>query len=172
MKRLVIAATTLMLCAFSSPPAATFGGLEVQAGLRLVSNMAVAERVTYLGQKAVRLRDTAGDRPGDRMLLVPVNDFHDGIIEGEFAGRPVAGASAGARGFVGIAFRVQEDTSRYDAFYIRPTNGRADTQLMRNRSTQYISHPEYTWQRLRTEAPGSYASYADISPDRFISFRI
>ncbi len=172
MKHLMIAATAVMLCAFSGAPAATVGGLEAQAGLQPVSKMAVAERVVHFGKEAVRLTDTAGDVPGDRMLLLPVSGFRNGSIEGEIAGRPVAGASAGARGFVGIAFRVQDDTSHYDAFYIRPTNGRADTQLMRNRSTQYISHTEYTWQKLRTESPGVYESYADISPDRFIRFRI
>lgn len=172
MKHLMVAATAIILCASNGPSAATAGGLEAQAGLQPVSRIAVARRVVHLGKKAVQLTDTAGDVPGDRMLLLPVSDFRNGSIEGEIAGHPVAGASAGARGFVGIAFRVQDDTSRYDAFYIRPTNGRSNAQLMRNRSTQYISHPEYTWSRLRAESPGEYESYADISPDRFIPFRI
>ena len=30
-----------------------------------------------------------------------------------------------ARGFVGIAFRVQDDASRFECFYLRPTNGRS-----------------------------------------------
>jgi hypothetical protein len=42
------------------------------------------------------------------------------------------------------------------------TNGRADDQLQRNHSVQYISQPDYTWQRLREENPGMYESYVDL----------
>jgi hypothetical protein len=42
-----------------------------------------------------------------------------------------------ARGFAGIAFRVQPDLRTYDAFYLRPTNGRADDQVRRNHAAQY-----------------------------------
>jgi hypothetical protein len=38
--------------------------------------------------------------------------------------------------FVGIAFRLQEDLQTYDAFYVRPTNGRADDQERRNHSNR------------------------------------
>jgi hypothetical protein len=73
----------------------------------------------------------------------------------EVAGKPGAGAPGDARGFVGVAFRVSNDASKYECFYLRPTNGRADDQLRRNHSAQYISFPDYEWNRLRTEAPGS-----------------
>ena|SRR5258708_28541659 len=42
--------------------------------------------------------------------------------------------------------------------------GRADDQLRRNHSTQYISEPEWPWPRLRSEAPGVYESYVDLVP--------
>jgi hypothetical protein len=90
------------------------------------------------------------------------------------AGEPsnAATAAEGARGFVGIAFRVASDPSRYEAIYIRPTNGRADDQLRRNHSVQYISQPEYPWYRLRTETPGQYESYADMAAGQWIRCRI
>mgnify|MGYP000498180311 CR=1 FL=1 len=53
-------------------------------------------------------------------------DFGDGVIELEVAGAPAPGATGGARGFVGVAFRVQPGLRTYDAFYLRPTNGRAN----------------------------------------------
>jgi hypothetical protein len=66
-------------------------------------------------------------------------DFSNGVIEAEIAGALAPGAGAEARGFVGIAFRVQEDLETYDAFYLRPTNGRAGEQERRNHSAQYIT---------------------------------
>jgi hypothetical protein len=74
-----------------------------------------------------------------------------------------------ARGFVGIAFRVQEDLQTYDAFYLRPTNGRAEVQERRNHSVQYISHPEWPWFRLRK---GKYESYVDLVPGQWTRIRI
>ena len=65
-------------------------------------------------------------------------EFGNGTIEAEIAGAPAPDAPEGARGFVGIAFRVQPDLRTYDAFYLRPTNGRADDQERRNHAAQYI----------------------------------
>lgn len=77
-----------------------------------------------------------------------------------------------ARGFVGVAFRVSSDASKYECFYLRPTNGRADDQLRRNHSAQYISFPDYEWNRLRTEAPGQYESYVDLVPGEWTKIKV
>jgi hypothetical protein len=45
-------------------------------------------------------------------------------------------------------------------------------QLRRNHSTQYISHPDFTWQRLRQEQPGVYESYVDLEPGAWTRVRI
>jgi hypothetical protein len=42
-------------------------------------------------------------------------EFGHGAIEAEIAGAPAPGAFQGARGFVGIAFRLQSDLRTYDA---------------------------------------------------------
>jgi len=60
----------------------------------------------------------------------------------------------------------------YDAFYLRPTNGRADDQERRNHSVQYVSHPAWTWDRLRRETPGRYEAYVDLVPDAWTPIRI
>ncbi len=98
--------------------------------------------------------------------------FSNGVIELESAGAPAPGAGEGARGFVGIAFRLQQDKQTYDAFYLRPTNGRADDQERRNHSTQYVSLPEWPWFRLRKEAPSKYESYVDLVPGEWTKIRI
>jgi hypothetical protein len=77
------------------------------------------------------------------------------------------------RGFIGVAFRVDStDYSRYDCIYLRPTNARSDNQLQRNHTTQYVSHPEYPWHRLRNENPGLYESYVDMVPGEWTKMKI
>ena len=71
-----------------------------------------------------------------------------------------------------VAFRVTADASKYEAFYIRPTNGRADDQLRRNHSAQYISMPDYQWSRLRREAPERYESYVDLVPGEWTKIKV
>jgi hypothetical protein len=73
---------------------------------------------------------------------------------------------------VGIAFRVQPDLRTYDAFYVRPTNGRAEDQERRNHTTQYISHPQWPWFRLRQETPSRYESYVDLVPGVWTKIKI
>ena len=99
-------------------------------------------------------------------------DFSNGVIEAEIAGALAPEAGGEARGFVGIAFRVQEDLKTYDAFYLRPTNGRADDQERRNHSVQYISLPEWTWSRLRQETPSKYEAYVDLVPGTWTKIKI
>ncbi|WP_083350369.1 hypothetical protein [Terriglobus roseus] len=71
-----------------------------------------------------------------------------------------------------FAFRVSADRSRFECLYLRPKNGRAEDQLQRNHSTQYISLPGYPWQKLRSETPGKYESYADMVAGKWIHVKI
>ncbi len=139
--------------------------------------------VVYAGNRGVRLvvsdsaqRSVEG-RPVDQQqietfALVSGSAFTDGVIELEVAGAPAPGAPGSARGFVGLAFRVQSDLKTYDAFYLRPTNGRADEQVRRNHSAQYIAHPAWPWERLRRETPERYESYVDLVPGVWTRIRI
>ncbi len=147
------------------------GAQGLEQGFSRTNTTLFAAPARYKGRAAVRAVDRLAGQPLNPLLLLPVKDFGDGIIEAEVAGLPAAGAPEGARGFIGIAFRVK-DSSRYEAFYIRPTNGRSDDQLRRNHSTQYIGMPDYTWDRLRNEHPGVYESYADMVPGDWIRLRI
>ena len=129
------------------------------------------EEVTYKSQKALRVIET--DFNKDRGAIAKDVQFTDGTIEVEVAGKPRPNANAGARGFIGIAFRVTDnDTLRYDCFYLRPTNGRADDQIRRNHSTQYIAHPAYPWYRLRKEFPEMYESYIDLVEGEWTKIKI
>jgi hypothetical protein len=109
---------------------------------------------------------------GGGIVVLPGTTFHNGTINLELAGKPRPGAVADARGFVGVAFRVASDPSKYECFYIRPTNGRADDQLRRNHSAQYISMPDYPWAKLRSETPGRYESYVDLVPGEWTKIKV
>src|ERR1035437_1992883 len=115
--------------------------------------------VTYQGKEATRLSDREG---GGGLALLKSSPFKNGTIEVDLAGKPSAGSFAGARGFVGVAFRVQSGGSKYEVIYLRATNGRAADMARRNHSTQYSSEPEWGWERLRKESPGVYESYVDL----------
>jgi hypothetical protein len=121
----------------------------------------------YRGRRAVRIVNEEGPSAGtsgaEVIAIVRSSDFRDGTIELDVAGAPRQGAKPGSRGFIGIAFRVQDGGQRYEALYLRMTNGRAEDQLRRNHSAQYASHPDFPWSRLRDENPGKYESYVDLA---------
>jgi len=99
-------------------------------------------------------------------------DFKNGTIEVKVLSRLLPNAPELARGFIGIAFRVNDSNSKFESIYIRPTNGRSSNQLRRNRSIQYFSFPDYKFDRLRKEAPGEYESYADMGLNEWIKLKI
>jgi hypothetical protein len=134
-----------------------------------------ATRVQYRGRDAIKVvPKVEGATPGTVYHTIAIVDhqLRDGTIEADIAGAPAAGADTSVRGFVGIAFRVDSSGGKYAAFYLRPTNGRAQDQLRRNHATQYVSEPEYPWHRLRREHPGVYESYVDLEPGVWTSVRI
>jgi hypothetical protein len=150
--------------------------LDAPAEMEVVNGR--AEIVQYRGRRAVHLVDfpvkpgETRDLAGYPMAILPGAGFLDGTIEAEVAGGVRAGADPDARGFVGIAFRVQPHGSRFECFYLRMTNGRADDQVRRNHAAQYISRPGFPWERLRKESPDRYESYVDLEPGAWTRIRI
>lgn len=147
---------------------ATLGG---KPGVRVTMAEAAQRRLAGMTPEQ-RQQVLASGSIDEQLAVIDGVQFGDGTIEAELAGAPRAGASEGARGFVGIAFRVQDDLRTYDAFYLRPTNGRAADQVRRNHSVQYISHPDWPWFRLRKETPEKYEAYVDLVPARWTTVKI
>jgi len=137
---------------------------------RLELHNAKAEAVNYNGKPAVRVDALPDAANGTSYAILKGSRFHNGTIEVELAGKPGANAGPGARGFIGIAFRVQGN--RFEYIYLRPTNGRADDQIRRNHSTQYAAYPEFDFDRLRKESPEKYESYVDLEPGVWTKYRI
>ncbi|MDH5196987.1 MAG: hypothetical protein OEY20_07025, partial [Gemmatimonadota bacterium] len=86
-------------------------------------------------------------------------EFDQGVIE--FA---VRGKNVPQRSFVGVAFHGVDDET-YDAVYFRPFNFMSGDSTRRSHGVQYVAHPTFTWQKLRTEHPGEYEQPVDPAPD-------
>lgn len=145
--------------------------LPGQSADQLIGNNVSIRQTLYKGRRAIQVIATPGTVNATSYAVVKDATFKDGTIEVDLAGKPKAGASGDARGFIGIAFRLQENGS-YEYIYLRPTNGRADDQLRRNHSTQYASYPDFEWARLRKEDPGRYESYVDLEPGVWTKYKI
>jgi hypothetical protein len=129
-----------------------------------------AESSDLSGPYAIQLIASPDAANGSSYTIVKDSSLRDGVIEVNLAGKPAAGAAAGARGFIGLAFRLQDN--KYEYIYLRPTNGRTDDQVRRNHSTQYSSHPEFDFARSRQESPEKYESYVDLQPGVWTKYRI
>jgi len=133
-------------------------------------NVTIAQ-TAFKGRTAIQVLAAPGAANASSYAVVKDVSFLDGTIEVDVAGQPAAGAGEGARGFIGIAFRLQGDGT-YEYIYLRPTNGRADDQVRRNHSTQYSSHPSFDFAKSRQEAPEKYESYVDLEPGVWTKFKI
>jgi len=133
---------------------------------------------TYRGRRALHLLNDdsvitkSNPSGGQSLAIVNASDLKEGSIEADLVGLPRKGSSPDTRGFVGLAFHVQDNGARFEAFYLRFTNGRADDQLHRNHTTQYVSEPDFPWFRLRKENPGVYESYVDIEQEAWTNLRV
>jgi len=147
--------------------------------IKLVEGNLVANRVymstqKFQGNTVVKVIKDSTLKEVDEPTYVRVKniDFKDGTIEVNVLSRLLPTASPTDRGFIGLAFRINDNDSKFECIYIRPTNGRADDQLRRNHSIQYFSFPEYKFQRLRKESPEMYESYADMGLNEWIKMKI
>jgi len=127
-----------------------------------------------MGKQTVKVIRDSTITKADQPTYVKISgvDFKNGTIEVDVLSRLLPNASATARGFIGVAFRINADNTKFEGIYIRPTNGRADDQLRRNHSIQYFSFPDYDFDRLRKEAAGVYESYADMGLNEWIKLKI
>jgi len=129
------------------------------------------EKAIFKGIDCLKVVDS-GENSELKIAKITDTSFQNGIIEVDIAGMLMVGSSEQARGFVGISFRIRPDNSAFECFYLRPTNGRAEDQVRRNHSVQYISFPDYPWFKLRKEEPEKYESYADLVPGEWTKVKI
>ncbi len=80
---------------------------------------------------------------GEGLVWLPIKGFKNGEIEIEMRGKDLL-----QRSFIGVAFHGQND-STYEAVYCRPFNFFARDSVRRIHAIQYVSHPDFTWKKLR-----------------------
>ena len=112
--------------------------------------------VDVKGKHALRISEGAGMG----VVWLDGYDFANGVIEVDLLGRsqPVQGS------FVGVAFRVV-DARTFDAVYFRPFNFRATDSTRQSHAVEYVSEPQWPWEKLRAEHPGQYEKPLVPAPD-------
>jgi len=166
----------LLVCLFLALPRAVCAQRSSPSEItpldKLELHKVKAETIAYHGRDAVRLTQSALADQDETFAIVRGVSLQDGTIEVSLTGDTVPDAPPLARGFVGIAFRVSADSSHFECFYLRPKNGRAEDQLQRNHSAQYVSVPGFPWEKLRSETPGKYEAYVDLVPGEWTRIKI
>ena len=113
------------------------------------------DAVNDADKKAVRFNEM----PNEGYMILKGIEFSNGTIELDIKGADKQGQS-----FVGIAFHgVDEKT--YDAIYFRPFNFMNADTTRRVRAIQYVSMPDYPWEKLRETYPGKYENKVHPVPD-------
>ncbi len=150
----------LLLLIISNPlfaqQAVTINLFDLQKQQKLTVINREAEPVSESEHRFVRLSEKSGE---EGLVWIPVNDFKNGVIEIKMRGKDVFQKS-----FIGIAFHALND-STYDAVYCRPFNFLAKDSVRKLHAIQYISHPTFTWKKLREEKNGMYEKEIISPPD-------
>lgn len=96
-------------------------------------------------------------------------DFSYGTIELDIRGR-----NEFLKSFPGIAFYAVDTSRNYDVIYFRPFNFRHADPVRRTWSVQYMSLPQYGYDRLRKENTGQFESeiLPNPKPEDWIHARI
>jgi hypothetical protein len=131
---------------YSLPTLLTENKLEISNGVRFIKSTDEAKdaiTIDVLEQVA---------------WLKGVN-FSNGEIELDLKGKDALQNS-----FLGVAFHGLNDTT-YDAIYFRPFNFQATDSVCHIHAVQYISRPDYPWERLRKEQNAKYEKAISPAPD-------
>jgi len=150
-------------------------GQKMKLSAGSVENVSVhSSQVNIDGKTALRITKdplvVAFDEP--TFSRVKGVELENGIIEVSVLSRLLPDAPEFSRGFIGVAFRINDSNSEFESIYVRPSNGRANDQVRRNHTVQYFSFPNYKFDRLRKESPEKYESYADIGLNEWIDLKI
>lgn len=127
-----------------------------------------------LGKDVIKVTKNPAIKEVDQPTFVKIKgtNFQNGTIEVSVLSRLLPDAPEFSRGFIGVAFRINGDNTKFESIYIRPTNARAEDQLRRNHTLQYFSFPDFPFSKLRKESPEKYESYTDMALNEWIKIKI
>ncbi len=134
----------------------------------------LAEDAVFEGQPVLRVvkKDKIDLYDENTYAKVDGLRFHNGVIEVKLFSRLLPDAPDFARGFIGIVYRADADDSEFEAFYVRPTNGRSCTDAVRKaHGCQYFSYPGYTFSYFREYGITKYEAEADTDLNEWITLK-
>ena len=132
------------------------------------------ENVKLDGQKVLRVVKANKIMEFDENTYAKLNNFkfHNGTIEVKMLSRLLPDAPDFARGFIGIAYRINDDDTKFESYYVRPTNGRkCDDPIRKNHGCQYFSYPKYTFAYFRENNITKYEAPVDIDLNEWIQLK-
>ena len=112
---------------------------------------------------------------GDEPTFLALPDLLvDGEVELGLRARLLPDAPDYARGFIGLAYRCQQNGTAFEGLYLRPLNGLAHTPPAPRdrRAVQYFAYPDWKYDRLRDTLPDQFEAPADIALDRWHRLRV
>lgn len=127
-----------------------------------------------MGKDVIKVTKNPAIKEVDQPTFVKIKgtNFQNGTIEVSVLSRLLPDAPEFSRGFIGVAFRINGDNTKFESIYIRPTNARVEDQIRRNHTLQYFSFPDFPFSRLRKESPEKYESYTDMALNEWIKIKI
>ena len=110
---------------------------------------------------------------GPLYARVKDSDFENGTIEVKVLSRIQKNTLyPDSWGFIGLAFRINDDNSAFESIYLRPKVGRSANAFVRNQAVQYYSFPNYKMDNINKTPGGPFETSADIGLNEWITIRI
>jgi hypothetical protein len=104
--------------------------------IRLDTNRLEAVNVSIsieklMGSEVVKAIKDSSVKESDEPAFVKIKgiNFRNGIIEVKVLSKLLKNAPEIARGFIGIAFRINDSNTKYECIYLRPVNARVNDQV-------------------------------------------
>ena len=137
-------------------------------------NTSIEEGHYINGYDAIKVVKTGkmNEYDTDSYAVLSGLELHNGTIEVDMLSRLAPDAPDFARGFIGLAFRI--DSAGFECFYIRPTNSikTCDDPVRRSHGCQYFSYPGYTFEFFRKKGIAKYEREIDCGLDEWVHLKI
>ena len=130
----------------------------------------------FAGEKVLRVIKARKQMDFDENTYAKLREsyFESGIIEVKMFSRLLPDAPDFARGFIGLAFHINNDDSQFEAFYIRPTHAVSVTSdpVRQSHGCQYFSYPGYTFQYFRDHGIADYEGKMNCRLNEWVTLKV
>ena len=155
MKKFLLVTAVISALAFNS----------LQNKYYILADLAEEKKLKVVNRTVVVQNDSLGayikvsESKAEGIVWLPTKNFKNGIIQITMRGKDVV-----QRSFLGLVFHGKND-SVYDAVYCRPFNFFAKDSVRRVHAIQYISHPHFTWKKLRDNRNAEFEKEITLPPN-------